>query len=58
MKREIGAALFYLKRNVKAKGKVEADKLELFVERLAVALKKKFQGHWYPENPSRGSAYR
>lgn len=37
---------------------MESHKVELFVERLAVALQEKFKGHWYPKNPSRGQAYR
>lgn len=37
---------------------METHKIELFVERLAVALQEKFKGHWYPENSSKGQAYR
>ncbi|XP_024921341.1 protein BTG3 [Cynoglossus semilaevis] len=58
MRREIAAVVFYLKRLVKKAGKLEPDKVELFVERLAVALQDKFKGHWYPESPSKGQAYR
>lgn len=58
MKREIAAVVFFLKRLVKRGEKLESHKVELFVERLAVALQEKFRGHWYPENPSRGQAYR
>ncbi|KAI3373417.1 hypothetical protein L3Q82_022030, partial [Scortum barcoo] len=45
-------------RLVKKGEKLESDKVELFVERLAVALQEKFRGHWYPETPSKGQAYR
>lgn len=50
--------VFFLKRLVKKGEKLEAEKVEMFVERLAVALQEKFKGHWYPENPSKGQAYR
>ncbi|XP_026184131.1 protein BTG3 [Mastacembelus armatus] len=58
MRREIAAVVFFLKRLVKKGEKLELDKVELFVERLAIALQEKFKGHWYPENPSKGQAYR
>ena len=58
MRREIAAVVFFLKRLVKKGEKLESHKVELFVERLAVALQEKFKGHWYPENPSKGQAYR
>lgn len=58
MRREIAAVVFFLKRLVKKRERLSSDKVELFVERLAVALQEKFKGHWYPENPSRGQAYR
>lgn len=58
MRREIAAVVFFLKRLVKRGDKLESHKIELFVERLAVALQEKFKGHWYPENPSKGQAYR
>ncbi|XP_028277175.1 protein BTG3 [Parambassis ranga] len=58
MRREIAAVVFFLKRHLKRGEKLESDKIELFAERLAVALQEKFKGHWYPENPSKGQAYR
>ncbi|XP_070699832.1 protein BTG3 [Pempheris klunzingeri] len=58
MRREIAAVVFFLKRLVKNGEKLELHKIEQFVERLAVALQEKFKGHWYPENPSKGQAYR
>lgn len=58
MRREIAAVVFFLKRLVKRGEKLDSHKIELFVERLAVALQEKFKGHWYPENPSKGQAYR
>lgn len=58
MRREIAAVVFFLKRLVKKGEKLESHKIDLFVERLAVALQEKFKGHWYPDNPSKGQAYR
>lgn len=58
MRREIAAVVFFLKRLVKKGGQLEPHQVELFVERLAVALQEKFKGHWYPETPSKGQAYR
>ncbi|XP_040907614.1 protein BTG3 [Toxotes jaculatrix] len=58
MRREIAAVVFFVKRLVKKGEKLESHKVELFVERLAAALQEKFKGHWYPENPSKGQAYR
>ncbi|TNN76957.1 Protein BTG3 [Liparis tanakae] len=59
MKREIAAVVsFFLKTLEKKGGKLELHKMDLFVERLTVALQEKFKGHWYPENPNKGQAYR
>ncbi|XP_054482304.1 protein BTG3 [Anoplopoma fimbria] len=58
MRREIAAVVFFLKRLVKKGGKLASHKIDLFVERLAVALQEKFKGHWYPDNPGKGQAYR
>nr|XP_043873854.1 protein BTG3-like [Solea senegalensis] len=58
MRQEIAAVQVYLKRLLIMAGKLESHKVELFVEGLGVALCEKFIGHWYPENPSKGQAYR
>uniref|UniRef100_A0A8C5DUE3 B-cell translocation gene 3 n=1 Tax=Gouania willdenowi TaxID=441366 RepID=A0A8C5DUE3_GOUWI len=58
MKSEIAAVVSFLKRLVKLKNKVEVEKMDLFAERLTVALQEKFEGHWVPEKPSKGQAYR
>ncbi|XP_037603546.1 protein BTG3 [Sebastes umbrosus] len=58
MRREIAAVVFFLKKLVKKGDKLESHKIDVFVERLAAALQENFKGHWYPENPSRGQAYR
>ncbi|XP_032389684.1 protein BTG3 [Etheostoma spectabile] len=58
MRREIAAVVFLLKRLLKTGKKLESHTIDRFVERLAVALQEKFRGHWYPDNPVRGEAYR
>ncbi|XP_051972950.1 protein BTG3-like [Xyrauchen texanus] len=57
MKNEIAVVVFFLKRLIKKAEKLDAEKMDLFVERLTVALQK-FKGHWYPANPSKGQAFR
>ncbi|KAJ0062007.1 hypothetical protein NL108_014916 [Boleophthalmus pectinirostris] len=57
MKKEIAVVIFFLKAYLK-KSSHDSEKIDLFVERLAVALHDKFKGHWYPDNPSKGQAYR
>ncbi|XP_058471935.1 protein BTG3-like [Solea solea] len=58
MRQEIAAVQVYLKRLLEMAGKLESHKVELFADRLGVALRETFSGHWYPENPSKGQAYR
>lgn len=58
MKKEIAAVVFFLKRLIKKAEKLEAEKVDIFVERLTVALQEKFRGHWYLDNPSKGQAFR
>lgn len=58
MKKEIAAVVFFLKRLIKTAEKLDAERVDLFVERLTVALQEKYRGHWYPDNPSKGQAFR
>ncbi|KAG9351850.1 hypothetical protein JZ751_023101 [Albula glossodonta] len=58
MKKEIAAVVFFIKRLIKKAEKLEMEKVEHFVERLTVALQEKYRGHWYPDNPSKGQAFR
>lgn len=57
MKREIAAAVCCFK-TLMPRARPDPERTDLFFERLAVALMEKFSGHWFPENPSRGQAYR
>lgn len=58
MKKEIAAAVCFFKTLLMPRARPDPEKADLFFERLAVALMEKFRGHWFPENPSRGQAYR
>ncbi|XP_038846090.1 protein BTG3 [Salvelinus namaycush] len=58
MMKEIAAVVFFLKRLIKKVERLDTQKVDLFVERLTVALQEKFRGHWYPDNPSKGQAFR
>ena len=58
MKKEIAAVVFFMKRLIRKTEKLEIEKVEHFVERLAVALHEKYRGHWYPEKPNKGQAFR
>ncbi|XP_061524173.1 protein BTG3-like isoform X2 [Phycodurus eques] len=57
MEQEITDAVFPIMTTLVSKD-VAFQKTELFIKRLSLALQKKFEGHWYPENPSKGEAYR
>jgi protein Tob/BTG len=39
-------------------GKLPRRRADLFAEELSSAIQTKFQGHWYAEQPTKGSAYR
>ena len=58
MKKEIAAVVFFLKRLIKKGEKLDSAQIEKVVERLVAGLQEKFRGHWYPENPSQGQAFR
>ncbi|XP_048874365.1 protein BTG3 isoform X2 [Brienomyrus brachyistius] len=58
MRKEIAAVVFFLKRLIRKAEKLKAEQVEKFVERLTVALQEKYRGHWYPDNPSKGQAFR
>lgn len=38
--------------------KLPRRRVDAFAEELEKGIVAKFQGHWYPENPSKGAAYR
>lgn len=58
MKREVNAGVDFLKRLAVAHGKLDEARADVFGEKLQKILLDKYDGHWYPESPSRGQAFR
>lgn len=58
MKREVNAGVDFLKRLAVAHGKLGKARADVFGEKLQKILLDKYDGHWYPESPSRGQAFR
>ncbi|KAG8433772.1 hypothetical protein GDO86_012219 [Hymenochirus boettgeri] len=58
MRDEILAAVGYLKSLVNRYHQLDPIKLETFGSRLEEVLCRRYTGHWYPENPTKGQAYR
>ncbi|CDQ67022.1 unnamed protein product [Oncorhynchus mykiss] len=55
----IAAVVFFLKRLIKKVKTLETQKkVDMFVEWLTVVKEEKFRGPWYPDNPSKGQAFR
>lgn len=58
MKREVNAGVDFLKRLAVAHGKLDEARADAFGEKLQKILLDKYDGHWYPDSPSRGQAFR
>ncbi|XP_068180461.1 maternal B9.15 protein [Antennarius striatus] len=58
MEREVKAGVDFLKNLAVRRGKLSEAKGELFAKKLEKLLCNKYDGHWYPDSPSRGQAYR
>ncbi|NP_001108245.1 uncharacterized protein LOC100137619 [Xenopus laevis] len=58
MHREIEAAVTFLVKILSLKRRIKPEKLVVLAENMAHLLHKKYQGHWYPDKPNRGQAYR
>ncbi|XP_059497283.1 protein BTG3 [Stegostoma tigrinum] len=58
MKEEIGAGVIFLVSLVTRRSGLGQEKVQEFGEKLTAVLHQRYQGHWYPTNPSKGQAYR
>nr|XP_060642967.1 protein BTG4 [Anolis sagrei ordinatus] len=58
MKDEIAVTVFFIMRLVKRHNKLSRQQVEMFASKLMTILVEKYKNHWYPDNPSKGQAYR
>nr|XP_033771067.1 protein BTG3-like [Geotrypetes seraphini] len=58
MREELCAGIDYLMKMVNRHQKLDRSKVEVFGEKLMEILSQKYTGHWYPESPVKGQAYR
>lgn len=58
MKDEIAAAADFLTRLVAKNETLTKEKVDQFRENITAVLTEKFKNHWFPENPSKGQAFR
>ncbi|CAF4536111.1 unnamed protein product, partial [Rotaria socialis] len=58
MKNEINSALDLLVAYVQRFGSIKEENIEEFRSHLQQNLLQRYQGHWYPDKPAKGQAYR
>ncbi|XP_030648814.1 protein BTG4 [Chanos chanos] len=58
MKEEIAATVFFVARLAKKHGKLDRAQREKFAVALTSVLFENYKNHWYPDNPSKGQAFR
>lgn len=55
---EIEAAVRFFMKILSLKNILTADQLDSLGKNLACLLRERYRGHWYPDQPARGQAYR
>ncbi|XP_029429065.1 protein BTG2-like [Rhinatrema bivittatum] len=55
---EIAAAVSFVSRLLRSRGRVSEQRLQVFGRALQEALMEHYKHHWFPEKPSKGSGYR
>jgi len=58
MREEIAAAVVFVTRLIKQKGRVPKEKVDEFSSCLSAILVEKFKNHWYKDKPAKGQGYR
>lgn len=58
MKEEISAAVDFLTCLVGKNADISAEQVQAFQDSLSSILTEKFKGHWFPDQPCKGQAYR
>ncbi|XP_052045558.1 protein BTG4 [Apodemus sylvaticus] len=58
MRDEIATAVFFVTRLVKKHEKLSTQQIEAFALKLMTVLFEKYRGHWHPDCPSKGQAFR
>ncbi|XP_031200802.1 protein BTG4 isoform X2 [Mastomys coucha] len=58
MRDEIATAVFFVTRLVKKHEKLSTQQIETFALKLMTVLFEKYRGHWHPDCPSKGQAFR
>ncbi|KAM4703021.1 protein BTG3-like [Rhinophrynus dorsalis] len=58
MHEEVKLGASYIVRLLNRHQKLDCTQVETFIQTLTTILCDKFEGHWYPESPQKGQAYR
>ncbi|KAM4652630.1 protein BTG3-like [Discoglossus pictus] len=58
MRDEVQLGASYIVRLLNRHQKLDSEQVERFTQMLTTILCERFEGHWYPESPQKGQAYR